>query len=182
MVMLQNAAWHSEVKKELETVGFEKILTAPLQVYTDQEKQEMQAFEFFWENDFFEEGFYETVTVPVEDIWREKGEWKLLKDYSTIMDYGMGREADVSSYCEVMGRSDEIFLEERKRLVQRLERLYLLNRDYFQYAAIHAEWLGDHWRIVDGFHRASFLYCMGEKTIALRGKKEDAKCYKKFKR
>ena len=186
IILLQNARQHEVVLQALQSIGIYRVLAAPKEVRNEKEKAEMLSYECFLEDDFDEQGSYETLDIPIEHIRtyrdNEVGGIALEKAYPyiEIINYGLKREADIETYCSFMGRNDEDFLRDRRELVAFFKERYTDNKEYFRYAAIHGRWQNDSLEIVDGHHRAVFLFCMGEKCIPLRVKKDDINRYKEW--
>ena len=187
VIMLQNARLHEEVKKELECAGFHRILLAPLSIESEEQRFSLMTFECFWENDFDETGKYDFVEVAIDDVWvSETGklrnhELRRVEEYFSIIEYGLGKDVDLTAYLAFMGKSDKEFLEDRKQLIVRLDTLYTTNPEYFRLASIHACWKNEHWLLIDGLHRAAFFVYKGEKKIPLRARKNDIQEYLKWK-
>lgn len=186
IILLQNAQLHREVKNKLLDFGFERVLYIPEKVESLKEKELIHSYECMLEDDFDEKGKYSSIQVEHEHLYTyptdvgKSVRISAAKEYISIVQYGLDNECDIESYCNFMKKTDMCFLKDRKDLIQYLKKQYDDNREYFRYAAIHAYWLENHFVLIDGHHRAAFLYCMGEKKIPIWATNEDIKEYKEW--
>lgn len=187
VILLQNALQHSQVKEELFCAGFRDVLSIPLRIETEDDKNMLYSYECFLENDFLERGLFTTEYVNVTDIRAYRDNKNINKplleekEYLSIIQYAFGKMISIDDYCDFMGRRDEKFINDRCRLIEYLRNQYSSNRSYFEAAASHARWREMCFEIIDGHHRAVFLAYMGEKRIPLRIKKEDKESYERWK-